>query len=78
MFRDNKSVVDSASIPMSNLSKMSTLSSYHRVRKAIASGYHQFNWKDGKSNPADTLSKHCELPDKNESTLTPMVQQATQ
>ena len=58
MFGDNKSLVDSASIPTSTLSKKSTLASYHRVREAIAAGYLQFNWKDGKSNPADNLSKH--------------------
>ena len=58
MFGDNKSVVDSASILTSTLSKKSTLASYHRVREAIAAGYLQFNWKDGKSNPSDILSKH--------------------
>ena len=61
MFGDNKSVVDSASIPTSTLSKKSTLASYHRVREVIAAGYLQFNWKDGKSNPADILSKHWEF-----------------
>ena len=61
MLGDNKSVVDSASIPTSTLSKKSTLASYHRVREAIAAGYLQFNWKDGKSNPADILSKHWEF-----------------
>ena len=61
MFGDNKSVVDSASIPTSTLSKKSTLASYHRVREAIAAGYIQFNWNDGKSNPADILSKHWEF-----------------
>ena len=61
MFGDNKHVVDSASIPTSTLSKKSTLASYHRVREAIAAGYLQFNWKDGKSNPADILSKHCKF-----------------
>ena len=39
MFSDNKSVVDSPSIPTSPLSKKSTLASYHRVREAIAKGY---------------------------------------
>ena len=57
----NKSVIDSANIPTSMLSKISTLASYHRVREAIAVGYRQFNWKDGKSNPADILSKNWEL-----------------
>ena len=61
MFGDNKSVVDGASIPTSTLSKKSTLASYHRVREAIAAGYLQFNWKDGKSNPTDILGKHWEF-----------------
>ena len=61
MFGDNKSVVDSASIPTSTLSKKSTLATYDRVREAIAAGYLQFNWNDGKSNPADILSKHWEF-----------------
>ena len=61
MFGDDKSVVDSASIPTSTLSRKSTLASYHRVRDAIAAGYLQFNWKDGKSNPVDILSKHWEF-----------------
>ena len=61
MFGDNKSVVDSASIPTSTLSKKSTLASYHRVREAIGAGYLQFNWKDGKSNPTDILHKHWEF-----------------
>ena len=62
MFGDSKSVVDSASIPTSTLSKKSTLVSYHRVKEAaIAVGYLQFNWKDGKSNPADILSKCWEI-----------------
>ena len=61
MFGDSNSVVDSASIPTSTLSKKSTLASYHRVREAIAAGYLQFSWKDGKSNPADIVSKHWEF-----------------
>ena len=61
MFGDNKSVVDNASIPTSTLSKKSTLASYHRVGEAIAAGYLQFNWKDGKSNPADILSRHWDF-----------------
>ena len=61
MFGDSKSVVDSTSIPTFTLSKKSTLASYHRVREAIAAGYLQFNWKDGKSNPAHILSKHWEF-----------------
>ena len=55
MFGNNKSVVDSVSIPTSTLSKKSTLASYQMSR------YLYFNWKDGKSNPADILSKHWEF-----------------
>ena len=51
MFGDNKSVVETASMSTSTLSKKSTLASYHRVREAIAAGYLQFNWKDGKFSP---------------------------
>ena len=61
MFGDNKSVVESASIPTSTQCKKSTLASYHRVRDVIPAMYLQFCWKDGKSNPADILCKHWEL-----------------
>ena len=61
MFGDNKSVIVSASMPTSTLSKKSTLASDHRVRQVIAAGYLQFNWKDGKSNPTDILSIHVSL-----------------
>ena len=42
-------------------SKRHHLVSYHRVREAIAPKYISFHWKDGKSNPADILSKHWEF-----------------
>ena len=61
MFGDNKSVVDCASMPISTLSKKSTLASYHTVRETTTAGYLQFNWKDGKSNSADILSKNWEF-----------------
>ena len=61
MFDDNKSVVDSTSIPTFTLSKKSTLTSYHLVREAIATEYLKFNWKAGKSNAADILSNHWEF-----------------
>ena len=34
---------------------------YYRLREAIAAKYISFHWKDGKSNPADILSKHWEF-----------------
>ena len=61
MFGDNKSVVTSSTIPNSTISKRHHLASYHRVREAIAAKFISFHWKDGKSNPADTLSKHWEF-----------------
>ena len=61
MFHDHKSVVDTTSIPISVLSKKSNLASYHRFRGAIAAGYLQLKWIDGKPNPADILSKHWEF-----------------
>ena len=61
MFRDNRSVVTSSTIPSSTISKRHHLASYHRVREAIAAKYISFHWKDGKSNPADILSNHWEF-----------------
>ena len=61
MFGDNRSVVTSSTIPNSAISKRHHLASYHRVREAIAAKFISFHWKDGKSNPADILSKHWEF-----------------
>ena len=61
LFGDNRSVVVNATMPHSILSKRHHLLSYHRVREAIAAQYVAFYWKDGKTNPADILSKHWEF-----------------
>ena len=61
MFGDNRSVVTSSTIPNSTISKRHHLASYHRVREEIAAKFISFHWKDGKSNPADILSKHWEF-----------------
>ena len=58
MFGDNKSVVDSSTIPHSKLHKRHTALSFHRVREAIASNMLEFYHIDGGDNPADILSKH--------------------
>lgn len=58
MFGDNKSVVDSASIPQAKLHKRHNALSFHRVREAIASKMLRFIHLPGTSNPADILSKH--------------------
>jgi hypothetical protein len=41
------------------LNKRHNALSYHRVRKAIAAMIIDFLHIDGKTNPADVLSKHC-------------------
>jgi hypothetical protein len=58
MFGDNKSVVDSSTVPHSKLAKRHNALSFHRVREAIASGIIEFQHIPGESNPADILSKH--------------------
>jgi hypothetical protein len=58
LFGDNRSVVDSSSIPQSKLSKRHVALSYHRVREAVAAGVLRFEWIPGPDNPADILSKH--------------------
>ena len=58
MFGDNKSVVDSSTIPHSRLHKRHMALSFHYVREAISSGMLYFGFIDGKINPADILSKH--------------------
>ena len=47
--------------PIDAYSKRHHLVSYHQVKEAIAPKYISFHWKDGKSNPADILSKHWEF-----------------
>ena len=58
MFGDNRSVVDSSTIPQSKLNKRHTALSFHRVREAIAAKVLYFYFVSGESNPADMLSKH--------------------
>jgi hypothetical protein len=58
MFGDNKSVVDSSSIPHFKLHKRHNALSYHRVREAIAASIIRFYHIDSGENAADMLSKH--------------------
>jgi hypothetical protein len=62
LFGDNQALVTNSVIPHSTLSKRHNALSYHRVRKAIAAGMINFYWIDGKSNPADIVSKHWAYP----------------
>ena len=58
VFGDNKSVVDSSTIPNGKLSKRHNIISYHRVLEVIASKIAAFIYIPGEMNPADILSKH--------------------
>ena len=58
LFGDNESVVTNGTLPFSTINKRHNILSYHRVRESIATGIVNFNWIDGKKNPADVLSKH--------------------
>ena len=58
LFGDNASVVQSASIPHSRLSKRHVALSYHCVREAIAAELIKFGHIPGNENVADILSKH--------------------
>jgi hypothetical protein len=62
MFGNNESVVTSSTLPHSLLNKRHIALLYHRVREAIAAKILNFLHIDGKTNPADILSKHCAFP----------------
>ena len=73
MFGDNQSVVTSSTLPHSALNKRHNALSYHRVREAIAAGIVSFFHIDGKSNPADIVSKHWGHADVWKHLLKPML-----
>ena len=58
LFGDNESVVNTASIPHSRLTKRHYMLPYHVCRQAIAARWLRFHFIRGKTNPADVLSKH--------------------
>ena len=62
MFGDNESVVNTASIPHSKLTKRHNALSYHKTRSAIAAGILRFHYVRSEDNPADILSKHWDMP----------------
>ena len=57
MFGDNKSVVDSATLPQVKLHKRHQILSFMKVRQCIAAGMVLFSFTPGDKNPADMLSK---------------------
>ena len=58
MFGDNKTVVDSCSMPKARLHKRHVLISFHRIREAVTGKIlHFIHIPAGAHNPADVLSK---------------------
>ena len=60
MFGDNRSVVTSATLPHSTLSKRHNILAFHRVREAIAAKIINFYRIQSEYNLSDMLSKHWE------------------
>ena len=57
IFRDNKSVLTSSTLPHSTLVKRWNALSYHKVHKAVASGIVHFEHISTNDNPANSLTK---------------------
>ena len=68
LFGDNRSVVTSATLPHSTLTKRHNILAFHRVREAIAAKLMAFYWIQSAYNLSDMLSKHCHHP-----TVYPMI-----
>ena len=58
LFGDNRSVVTSATLPHSTLTKRHNILTFHRVREAIAAKVMAFYWIQSAYNLSDMLSKH--------------------
>ena len=59
---DNRSVVTSANLPHSILTKRQNILAFHRVREAIAAKLMAFYWIQSAYNLSDMLSKHWDHP----------------
>ena len=68
LFGDNRSVVTSATLPHSTLTKRHNILAYHRVGEAIAAKLMAFYWIQSAYNSSDMLSKHWDHP-----TVNPMI-----
>ena len=68
LFGDNRSVVTSATLPHSTLTKRHNILAFHRVREAIAAKLMAFYWIQSAYNSSDMLSKHWDHP-----TVYPMI-----
>ena len=68
LFGYNRSVVTSATLPHSTLTKRHNILAFHRVREAIAAKLVAFFWIQSAYNLSDMLSKHWDHP-----TVYPMI-----
>ena len=68
LFGDNRSVVTSATVPHSTLTKSHNILAFYRVREAIAAKLMAFYWIQTAYNLSDMLSKHWDHP-----TVYPMI-----
>ena len=68
LFCDNRSVVTSATLPHSTLTKRHNILAFHRVREAIAAKLMAFYWIQSAYNLSDMLSRHWDHP-----TVYPMI-----
>ena len=62
LFGDNRSVITSATLPPSTLTKHHNILAFHRVREAIAAKIMAFYWIQSAYNLSDMLSKHWDHP----------------
>ena len=62
LFGDKRSVVTSATLPHSTLTKRHNILAFHRVREAIAAKLMAFYWIQSAYNLSDMLSKHWDHP----------------
>ena len=61
LFGDNRSVVTSATLPHSTLTKRHNILAFHRVSEAIAAKLMAFYWIQSAYNLSDMLSKHWDI-----------------
>ena len=68
LFGDNRSVVTSATLPHSTVTKRHNILAFHRVKEAIAAKLMALYWIQSAYNLSDMLSKHWDHP-----TVYPMI-----
>ena len=77
LFGDNRSVVTSATLPHSTLTKHHNILAFHRVREAIAAPLMAFYWIQSAYNLSDMLSKHWDHPTAYPMILKLLIQEET-